>query len=157
MSNDILEKGRRFPIGTIHNGFKKVAEGKWRKVSEYGMTKEEHQDKSEKMLRGKGLYNKERLKTHTQNEEMARNLDSKEYSDTEVMGEDNKDNIQKALTTLEIGYLSGEVDKQTIISARISAEDLEKGRKANIGEIRDWKGGKYRKTSDGWVAVSERK
>lgn len=67
----------------------------------------------------------------------------------------NQDNIQKALTTLEIGYLSGEVDEQTIISARMSAEDLEKGRKANIGEIRDWKGGKFRRTAEGWEPVKE--
>lgn len=65
----------------------------------------------------------------------------------------NQDNIQKALTTLEIGYLSGEVDEQTIISARMSAEDLEKGRKANIGEIRDWKGRKFRRTAEGWEPV----
>lgn len=44
----------------------------------------------------------------------------------------SNNDIQKALTTLEIGYLSGEVDEQTVISARMSAEDLEKGRKANI-------------------------
>ena len=30
-----IEKGKKVPIGTIHNGYKKIAEGKWQKVSEH--------------------------------------------------------------------------------------------------------------------------
>lgn len=33
---------------------------------------------------------------------------------------------------------------------------IEKGGKANIGEIREWKGGKFRKTPQGWKPVSEK-
>lgn len=37
-----------------------------------------------------------------------------------------------------------------------SEEDaLEKGKRANIGETRDWKGGKFRKTANGWEPVVE--
>ena len=42
----LTEKGERMPIGTISNGYKKVAEGKWQKVSKYGMTKKEHEEKA---------------------------------------------------------------------------------------------------------------
>lgn len=242
MSNDILEKGRSFPIGTIHNGFKKVAEGKWRKVSEHGMTKEEHEKEEkkhtkdseilrERSLRAKksnesaGLFHqgtekKEEAKKHR---DASSKLDSKDYSDTEVLGkfgsevsyslndwakwknemknvgvikivaqdgldlvyhnnnhiatyntkektlftdhekifghEVNKsitNDIQKALTTLEIGYLSGEVDEQTIISARMSAEELEKGVKLELGHISTRKdGSKWRKIAGGWEPVKE--
>ena len=31
--------------------------------------------------------------------------------------------------------------------------DLAKGKKANIGEIREWRGKKYQKTVNGWVKV----
>lgn len=34
-------------------------------------------------------------------------------------------------------------------------EVLEKGRGAQIGEIRDWKGGKYQKTANGWVPYTQ--
>ena len=37
-----FEKAKSFPIGTIHNGFKKVSEGVWKKVSSEGKTAEEH-------------------------------------------------------------------------------------------------------------------
>ena len=40
-SEDIY-KSNSLPIGTIHNGFKKIAEGKWRKVSNEGLTYMEH-------------------------------------------------------------------------------------------------------------------
>ena len=34
---------------------------------------------------------------------------------------------------------------------------IEKGGKANIGEVREWKGGKFKKTPHGWEPVTERK
>ena len=36
-----------------------------------------------------------------------------------------------------------------------TAEMLEKGKKANIGEIRDWGGKKMQKTVNGWVPVTQ--
>lgn len=33
--------------------------------------------------------------------------------------------------------------------------DLAKGKKANVGEIRDWNGKKVQKTAQGWVEVNE--
>ena len=70
-----LIKGKSFPIGTIYNGFKKIAEGKWRKVSEHGMTKEEHQIKS---IRN----NANRL--GDEHSQIVSKLDSKDYSDEEI-------------------------------------------------------------------------
>lgn len=34
---------------------------------------------------------------------------------------------------------------------------IEKGKRGQVGEIREWKGGKYKKTAQGWVEVSEGK
>lgn len=53
-TSETLEKGKKMPIGTITNGYKKVAEGKWQKVSSYGLTKKEHENK---IKAGKDLAN----------------------------------------------------------------------------------------------------
>jgi hypothetical protein len=87
-----IEKGKSFPIGTIHNGYKKVEEGKWRKVSEHGKTKEEHEIDAKRELKNIDYYDKqakfnlqkphrEMFKLHS---EAASKLDDKEYSDEEV-------------------------------------------------------------------------
>ena len=34
---------------------------------------------------------------------------------------------------------------------------IEKGKRGQLGEIREWKGGKYKKTAQGWIPVSEGK
>jgi hypothetical protein len=40
--NNDLEKGKKVPVGTVSNGYKKIAEGKWRKVGKgEGKNKEE--------------------------------------------------------------------------------------------------------------------
>lgn len=58
--------------------------------------------------------------------------------------------IDKALTTLELGFLSGRVDKDTIEKAR--------GKVAGLGEISVHKdGSRYKKTSDGWIPVKGEK
>lgn len=44
-------------------------------------------------------------------------------------------------------------DEETINKAFCAI--IEKGGKANVGEIREWKGGKFRKTPQGWEPVSE--
>lgn len=41
------------------------------------------------------------------------------------------------------------------VSEDSTAEYLEKGKRAQIGEIREWQGGKFRRTFDGWVPVKE--
>jgi len=40
---------------------------------------------------------------------------------------------------------------------KIKNDNLEKAKAAPIGTIRDWKGGKYRKTADGWKPVKKEK
>jgi hypothetical protein len=37
------------------------------------------------------------------------------------------------------------------------SDELEKGKKATIGEVRDWKGEKWKKQVDGWVRISDGK
>lgn len=101
---DELEKGKSLPIGTIHNGYKKIAEGKWRKVSEYGMTKEEHVINARKFAeasfknRGKEGNSKNNEKTKLHAEE-ANKLDSKDYSDEDVTGGDKKSYSTKEFDT----------------------------------------------------------
>jgi hypothetical protein len=99
---NVLQKSKSMPIGTIHNGFKKIAEGKWRKVSEHGMTQREHKDTAykhedaavrTKPTSDKGeddrVYAEEyKAKKH---KELASKLDSKDYSDEEVTGGEKKD------------------------------------------------------------------
>src|SRR5664279_5253214 len=98
--NNDLNKGKSFPIGTIHNGFKKVKEGVWKKVSaSHGKTKKEHEFESEKVndeLRSGKVDKKdiesgrlERIKENHDN--LASKLDDKDYSDEDVHGkEQNK-------------------------------------------------------------------
>ena len=38
-----------------------------------------------------------------------------------------------------------------------TAEILEKGKKAEVGEVREWKGQKMRKTANGWIPVTDGK
>jgi hypothetical protein len=44
---------------------------------------------------------------------------------------------------------------QDSIQAVSAAEFIEKGKKANLGEVREWGGGKYQKTTTGWVPYNE--
>jgi len=103
-----LEKGGKHGmIGEIRNGYKKVAEGKWKRVSEYGMTKEEHAKKGNDLaqrrsnIKAKMYYNEDlpihddeaadRLSSELGLEEethwkIHNQLDDKEYSDSHVLG-----------------------------------------------------------------------
>lgn len=104
-----IEKGKKFPIGTISNGYKKIAEGKWQKVSEYGMTKNEHERKyiaHEKMSQDEGQSDivRNRLANEAKKHKKALDsLDDKEYSDTDVIGKkenkqaDDKDDEKEGL------------------------------------------------------------
>lgn len=57
------------------------------------------------------------------------------------------DEINKALITLEMGYLNGQVSRDVIEKAR---------KAATVGEIREWKGKRYKKQPNGkWLEVSE--
>lgn len=91
-ADELIEKGgKKVPIGTTHNGYKKVGEGKWQKVSDKGLTKKEHSEQADRH----DSVKKEVSDTNTQyhaaensaeHREAAKNLDDKEYSDDEVMG-----------------------------------------------------------------------
>lgn len=113
---DNLEKGAKVPVGTVSNGYKKVGEGKWQKVSEhYNMTKQEHsyqatkhaehstkvldrhKDSNAKTKDAVTRGSKDRQRAH---EIMAQNLDEKEYSDAEVMA-DKKEGGNKSNAGVE--------------------------------------------------------
>lgn len=89
-----LIKAKSMPIGTIHNGFKKIADGKWRKVSEHGMTKEEHEKKVSEHRKRYETKNKNGEDDESTGKEIQlmkihsriakEELDSKDYSDEEV-------------------------------------------------------------------------
>lgn len=119
---NVLQKSKSMPVGTITNGYKKIAEGKWRKVSEHGLTKEEHEFKE-----GSHRTMKEKVqhwgKAHEEKEEKkhqqaASKLDSKDYSDEEVTGGEKKEEGSKSI-------------KQMIIEAPI-------GSKASGGGYSNW-------------------
>ena len=94
---DDIIKGKSFPIGTVHNGFKKVKDGVWKKVSEHGMTKEEHSEKASEITKerenlpwsskdqNKRVEAKSRSmqldKESMKHSENSSKLDDKEYSD----------------------------------------------------------------------------
>jgi hypothetical protein len=86
-----LIKGKKVPVGTVTNGYKKVAEGKWQKVSEHGMTKKEHDQKAlfheekRENARGENSFHKHRIE-FDKHDEAAKDLDDKEYDDTHVLG-----------------------------------------------------------------------
>lgn len=144
-----IKKSKSYPIGTIHNGFKKIAEGKWRKVSEHGMTQREHKDTAykhedaavrTKPISDKGeddrVYAEEyKAKKH---KELASKLDSKDYSDEEVgISKDSKEPTDKKEEEIKIknigisglkegGYqITGEINGEKK-SAKISKEDVMK-------------------------------
>ena len=94
--NGIEKAHSSFPIGTIHNGYKKIAEGIWRKVSQYGLTKKDH----ERLGRGEDIvgisYPKwikreelERQKRVHQKE--AEKLNNKNYSDEDVIKKEKEE------------------------------------------------------------------
>jgi hypothetical protein len=81
---NVLQKSKKANVGEVHtwNGkkFKKQANGKWLEVSEYGMTKEEHENK--------GKHSGDSSYKHTL---ISDKLSDKEYSDEEVTGGEKKE------------------------------------------------------------------
>jgi len=57
-----------------------------------------------------------------------------------------KSYLAQVLNTAAITGYIGEVEKAF-------TNIIEKGKKANIGEIREWSGQKFRKEASGWVPV----
>ena len=107
VESDII-KGKSFPIGTVHNGFKKVSEGVWKKVSSEGKTKEEHNKEADENFNsgraefkrtGKGDNSKKdryyaEVDKHLKH---ADKLDDKEYSDSDVHGKEEKKEDNKGV------------------------------------------------------------
>lgn len=94
VSGDAEAKVKKMPIDTIFNGYKKVAEGKWQKVSTaHKMTKKEHKDFAEKEYsRGSILKRSGSGASDTAfsngdyHRKHANDLDDKEYDDAHVSG-----------------------------------------------------------------------
>ena len=49
------------------------------------------------------------------------------------------------------------VTKIEDVSKAIEEDEIEKGRKAQIGEVREWKDGRWQRTKDGWIPYKESK
>lgn len=57
---------------------------------------------------------------------------------------------------LQKGFSDNVISQDSFCKAMDDLELLEKGKRANIGEIREWSGKKYRKEANGkWLEVSE--
>lgn len=80
---------------------------------------------------------------------------------TEVTSQDYRgSNLEKSLDltveqTLENNFNKGLIDQDTFDKACIELDILKAGKKAVLGEIRDRKGGRYKKTVNGWEKVTE--
>ena len=64
------------------------------------------------------------------------------------------------MSNIEQRIIENEIEKSlgndfTLDKALDLQETILKGKKAQIGEIREWSGGKYRKTSNGWERIKE--
>lgn len=146
---DCLEKGgARMPIGTTHNGYKKVADGKWQKVSEHKNTLTSNNDAiyltkkdNEKQLEHHTNklsavyssnrsymeqmhdehYHKDQISYYTEN---VKNLDDKDYSDDKVLGKESEgsgDKISKdQLTHLKVGQTFTIGEDMKLSSSRAS-------------------------------------
>ena len=99
------------------------------------------------------------------------------FTPVEIMSE-NPDKLQKSLKHDIYFIREKQVDWDETIEKSEDGEDysfgtfrntplnnklgrvgslIEKGKRGQVGEIREWKGGKYKKTAQGWIPVSEGK
>lgn len=128
-----IEKGNKsFPVGTIHNGFKKVAEGKWQKVSKMGLTKEDHET-------AMSNYNKKddtgkvpdwAIRAIDKHGHERDKLDSKEYSDEDITGTEKslEIDIEKSEDSKRIGiYLDTKLNREMNRVGLVFGEKVEKG------------------------------
>lgn len=85
-----LEKSKMgFPIGTVHNGYKKVKNGIWKKVSQFGSTKQEHLNTAKEFGEthdagsdlGNGYTAGSAIDYHL---EQASSVDDEDYTDSQV-------------------------------------------------------------------------
>ena len=155
---NVLQKSKSMPIGTIHNGFKKIADGKWRKVSEHGMTKEEHESKEKeehsKFLKLSDKHgaswsaNKTSSNSLEYNEahryrsegnkhaDIADKLDSKDYSDEEVTGGEKKEEMVNLLPTSDHHYK--EAERLSKLQEKITSnKDWERAQKQIEGHLKE--------------------
>jgi hypothetical protein len=155
-----IEKGKSFPVGTVHNGFKKVGEGKWQKVSEHGLTKDEH--KNEYLATQKSTPKKDQIaivegrvteknldmtyeeiqrkaKERNQKESLHREaynkLDNQEYSDADVLGTEKKEDFSISLDK------SGRPEFEEYTRPNYVEITLSGGKKIKFSEKRNIAGG----------------
>jgi hypothetical protein len=147
IDND-LEKGKSMPIGTIHNGFKKIAEGKWRKVSEYDLTKEEHeyQSKYAKEEAARPTIHSAKHESNSKwHSDEASKLDSKEYSDVDVHGKEEKEggiNVGDIFKNKESGkkYEIVNISKLGSVTYKVEGDNQPK-----IGSLKEFTSDKFEK------------
>lgn len=83
-----LEKGKKSPVGTVSNGYKKIADGKWQKVTEHGLTHSETKERMKKPI------TKQEGDSHVA---ALKKIDDKEYDDAHVMNSKNLEKGKKGL------------------------------------------------------------
>ena len=127
--DNLIQKGKSFPIGTIHNGFKKTGEGVWKKVSERRMTKQEHEKEAKfHEDRSKNIeaptYKKDAEYHKLANETEASKLDDKDYSDADVHSDEGK---RKGLHHIseDTKEIKEDLDKKKEGSKKLTIPDLE--------------------------------
>lgn len=112
---DIIQKAKKVPIGTVSNGFKKVAEGKWRKVSDsHKMTKEEHEKEADladtrhvKFANQNGEDDYGHSQDRDMHKQKSKNLDDKEYTDQEKMQEESQNDSGKITKAEDLDIIKG--------------------------------------------------
>lgn len=134
-----LEKGKAMPVGTVHNGYKKVKEGVWKKVSEHGLTKKEHEGKIKEINQAGPSVSHHLDEEYEKHKTSSEKLDDKDYSDTHVLGQTNSNdehpNVIEDEGKLSIDTLDADSGEKKI---KEGAEISHRGNKYVVGkEIED--------------------
>ena len=69
----------------------------------------------------------------------------------------NGNDIHENIAARKLNILKGFSEVGNALENNLLSNELEKGKKAAIGEIRVWQGNKYQKTTNGWIKVIEKK
>jgi hypothetical protein len=135
-SNSVIEKSAKGMVGEIREWsgkkYKKQANGKWMQVSDKGLTKREH------------IKITEDLKSEAKNPKGS----EFKYNSTHPAWKEAETHYNIADKLSNKQHSDEEVG--------LGKDSLEKGAKANTGEIREWSGKKYKKQANGkWLEISE--
>jgi hypothetical protein len=66
-------------------------------------------------------------------------------------------NIDKSKERINENFKKGSISEEMFCEANDIVDSLEKGKRAELGEIKEFGGNKYQRTEKGWIAVTEEK